>query len=69
MFEGFWLRYVVEVIGTYRGCVTMRLLHMVDVRIYGILFMESVVQCERYLVGYLGACYWYMVEVYDWVHG
>ena len=61
MFEGFWLRYVVEVIGTYGGCITVRLWHMVDVRIYGILFMESVVHYYRYLVGYIGVCYWYMV--------
>jgi len=43
MFEGFWLGYAAEVIGTNRGYITMRLWHMVGVRIYGILFMESVV--------------------------
>jgi hypothetical protein len=36
MFEGFWLRYVVEVIGTYRDGITMRLWHTVYVRIYGV---------------------------------
>jgi hypothetical protein len=36
MFEGFLLRYVAEVISIDRGCIIVRLRHMVDVRIYDI---------------------------------